>query len=78
MSATRIEMLREIVAEKQAKRIRVDGRKLYVDLFTASMLVQVHDALNEENRARFIGLPFLRMVDVGWKLTRPKVKGVQS
>lgn len=78
MSATRIEMLREIVAEKQAKRIRVDGRKLYVDLFTASMLVQVHNALNEENRARFIGLPFLRMVDVGWKLTRPKVKGVQS
>lgn len=78
MSATRIEMLREIVAEKQAKRISVDGRKLYVDLFTASMLVQVHDALNEENRARFIGLPFLRMVDVGWKLTRPKVKGVQS
>jgi 2-C-methyl-D-erythritol 4-phosphate cytidylyltransferase len=67
---TRIDMLREIVAEKQGKRIRVDGRKLYVDLFTASMLVQVYDALNEENRARFIGLPFLRMVDIGWKLTR--------
>lgn len=67
---TRIELLRAIVAGKQAQRIRIDGRKVYVDLITASMLVQIYDALNEVNRAKFIALPFLKMVDVGWKLVK--------
>ena len=67
---TRIELLRAIVAGKQAQRIRIDGRKVYVDLITASMLVQIHDALSEENRAKFIALPFLKMVDVGWRLVK--------
>jgi hypothetical protein len=70
MSLTRIEMLRSIVDGKQAQRIRVDGRKVYVDLFTASMLVQVYDALNAENREKFIGLPFMKMVGVGWALVK--------
>lgn len=42
------------------------------DLFTASAVVQVHDALNETNRAKFAALPLLRMVDVTWKLVSPK------
>lgn len=64
---TRIELLRGIVAGKQAQKIRIDGHKVYVDLFTASMLVQVYDALNETHQAKFIALPWLRMVDIGWK-----------
>lgn len=72
---TRIEMLREILANKQAQKIRIDGRKIHVDLFTASMVVQVHDGLNEENRAKFIGLPFLQMVDLGWKLVKKTQQG---
>jgi anti-anti-sigma regulatory factor len=67
---TRIELLRKIVAEHQAQRIRIDGRKVYVDAFTASMLVQVYDALNETNRARFIALPFITMVNIGWKAVK--------
>lgn len=69
MSMSRMELLRDVV-ENGAKRIRIDGRKVYVDHFTASMLVQVHDALNEANRAKFVALPLVRMVDVGWKLTK--------
>lgn len=69
----RIELLRGIVTGKQAQRIRIDGHKVYVDLFTASMLVQVYDALNETNRAKFIGLPWTRMVDIGWKACKDAV-----
>ena len=42
---------------------------ILLDGFTASMLVQVFDALNETNRAKFGGLSLLRAVDVGWKVT---------
>lgn len=62
----RIERLRHIVEHRQAAR--VEG--LLVDGFTASMLVQVHDALNEANRAKFLALPLRRMVDVGWGLVK--------
>lgn len=41
-----------------------------LDTFTASMLVQIHDALGDVNRERFAGMSLLRAVDVGWKLTR--------
>lgn len=60
----RIDRLRWIVHHRQASRM--EG--LLVDGFTASMLVQVHDALNEENRAKFLALPLIKMVKLGWKL----------
>jgi len=71
---TRIEMLRGIVAGSQAQKIRVDGKKVYVDLFTASAMVQIYDALNEENRAKYVGLPWPTFVDVTWKLARNNLK----
>lgn len=58
----RIDRLRHIVEHRQAAR--VEG--LLVDGFTASMLVQVYDALNEVNRAKFVALPLRKMVSVGW------------
>jgi hypothetical protein len=63
----RIDRLRHIVEHKQAAR--VEG--LLMDLFTASMLVQIHDALNKTNRAEFLALPLRKMVSVGWKLVSP-------
>jgi len=41
-----------------------------LDMVTASMLVQVHDALGEKNRAHFAALPLRTAVAVGWKLVR--------
>jgi hypothetical protein len=61
-----IERLRDIVTSKSAAR--VDG--LLVDLFTASAMVQVHDALSPPNQAKFAALPLRRMVDVGWKVIK--------
>ena len=71
----RIALLREIVAGHQAQKIRINGRKVYIDAFTASMLVQIFDALNESNRAKFISLPWPKMVSVGWKLAAPRATG---
>lgn len=55
-----IDRLRKIVADKQASR--VDG--VLVDLFSASVVVQVHDAVNEANRAKLSAMPVRKMVSV--------------
>ena len=64
-TASRMDRLRWIVHHHSAAR--TEG--LMVDLFTASMLVQVHDALSVENQAKFLGLTLRKMVSVGWKVT---------
>lgn len=37
-----------------------------VDLFTASTVCQVHDALKPENQAKFASLPLVRMAEVAF------------
>ena len=59
-----IDRIRDVVETKSAARI--DG--LLLDLFTASAVIQVHDALNPDNQGKFAALPLRRMVDVTWKL----------
>ena len=56
--------LRRIVKEHQAEMID----DVMVDAFTASMLVQIIDALNEKNRKRFLNMPIVRMANMGWEL----------
>lgn len=60
---TRIEALRKIVATNT--RGRVDDR--LIDLFTASAMVMVHDALKPENQAKFGELPLDMLIDFTWK-----------
>ena len=60
----RIAAVRAIVIEGQYAK--VDG--CMVDLFSASAIVQVYDALNEANRAKFAGLDVRRMADIAFKL----------
>lgn len=64
---SRLELLRDILANG-ARKISIDGKKVYVDTFTASMLVQIYERLNEENKTAFIALPWLKMVSIGWKV----------
>lgn len=46
-----------------------------LDLVTAGMLVQIHDALSPRNQEKFASMSLLKAVDVGWKLvTRSKEK----
>jgi hypothetical protein len=61
---TTLEKVRFIVKECQANRIG----GVYLDMFTAQIIVQVHDALNEVNRAKFASLPMRKMAFVALKL----------
>lgn len=67
---SRIELLRKIVSEWQCQKIIVDGQKVTVDANTASLIVKIYDALNEVNKAKFIGMPWPKMVSVAWTLAR--------
>jgi hypothetical protein len=49
-----------------------DKSGVILDQFTASMLVQILDALSPDNRAKFEALPLERAVDVGWTLANGK------
>lgn len=63
----------ETCATCQLHRPVPKGRKrrgVILDSFTASMLVQVYDALNEKNRAMFASFPLTKAVAVGWKAVR--------
>ncbi len=64
---SRLELLRDIL-KNGARKISIDGKKVYVDAFTASMLVQIYERLDERNQAAFIALPWLKMVAIGWKV----------
>lgn len=49
-----IDDLRKIVKSKSMKEIKfADGGKTKVDMFTASAMVKVHDALNKANQKKF-------------------------
>lgn len=59
-----IDKIRKIANEHQAAS--VDG--FLVDAFSASAVVQVYDALNPTNRAKFEALAVGPMVALTWKL----------
>ena len=62
--AERIAAIRKIVEEKQYAK--VDGTM--IDLFSASAIVQVYDALHEVNREKFSSMLSGKMAVVAFKL----------
>ena len=60
-----IDLARKVVEEKQAQYD--DSLSVLLDLTTASMLVEVHDALNEKNREKFASFTLLKAVEIGWQ-----------
>jgi hypothetical protein len=71
-----IDSARRIVANNQAECLDMTGNPtsentkgaMWLDHFTASMLVQIADGLNVENRERFEAMPLVNAVDMGWKI----------
>lgn len=61
-----IEKLRDIVERRQYKKI--DG--MVVDMFTASAIMQVYDALSPANQENFAKKPIKKMVKIAWKLLK--------
>ena len=58
--------LRQIVSDKQ--RGKVEGTM--VDLFSASAIVSVLDALNEMNKEKFLKLPVDRMAEMAFRMMK--------
>ncbi len=63
---TPVECCRAIVQQKQANR--VGG--LFVDHFTASCIVQIYDAVNDENKAKLNAMPIRKLAAVCWKVAK--------
>jgi hypothetical protein len=61
-----IDTIRQIVREHQAREI--DG--VFVDATTANCIVNVHDALNDENKAKLEAMSIVRMAEVCWELVK--------
>ena len=60
----RIDAIREIVTSKTFAK--VDG--CMIDLFSASAIVKVYDAINDSNKAKFASAPAPAMADIAFKL----------
>lgn len=58
--------LRAIAEQKQYAKI--DG--MMVDLFTASAIIKVYTAINEESHRKYLAMPLVRMAQVAFKLLR--------
>jgi|JI9StandDraft_1071089.scaffolds.fasta_scaffold426681_1 hypothetical protein len=77
--------MRRVVTERSAVTLRwsgtvsTDGKPIdsIVDMYTASMLVTVADALSPANREKFLGMEMFPMVMIGWRLIEA-AKGVQA
>lgn len=59
-----IKTCREILSNHEARLI--DNQ--WVDVQTANAIVTVYEALNKENKVKFLGFGLMRMADVAWKL----------
>ena len=62
--ADRIAAIRRIVAEGQYAVVD----RTMMDLFTASAIVQVYDALNAANQDRFASMPAPKMGEIAFRL----------
>ena len=58
--------IRSVLANQQAAEI--DGETL--DLFSAPAIVQVLDALNDDNREKFLSVPVSRMASIAFKMMK--------
>jgi hypothetical protein len=61
----KIAALRDILEHGYAK---IDG--VMVDLFSASAMVKVYDALNDENKIKFAALPIVKMAKIAFQLVK--------
>jgi len=66
--ASNIDQIRDIVKSKGAKK--VGG--VMVDMFTASAIVKVYDAINDTNKAKMDKMTVPAMANVAYKLISKK------
>jgi len=67
-----IQICRRIVKNQQFEKVKdpVSGKKMALDMFTASAIVKVYDKLNEKNKARIRKLPLHKIAELAFKLIK--------
>lgn len=67
-----ISQLRDIVKEKQYKRIKdpITNKKVKVDLFSAQAILAVYDKLSDKNKKQYIKSPIPNMATIAFKLIK--------
>jgi hypothetical protein len=67
-----IQTARRIVKNQQFEKIKdpVSGKRMALDMFSASAIVQVYDKLSEKNRQHMIKQPLPKIIDIVFKLMR--------
>jgi hypothetical protein len=61
-----MDTIKKVAADSQA----YEHEGILIDMFTASMMLQVFDGLNENNRVIFLECDLIKAVGLGWKLTK--------
>lgn len=65
-------IIQDIVKHKQASKVLVfDGtrtRRVFVDLFSASLMLQIHDKLSPENQEKFRRMSFAKAYAIALKV----------
>lgn len=61
-----IDQVKDIAAKKQAKKIN----GVMVDMFTASAISKVYDAVNDANKAKMEKLPITKLADLAMKMMK--------
>jgi hypothetical protein len=67
-----ISHLRDIIKKKQNKKIKdpVSGKMVTVDLYSASAVTKVYDAINKSNKDKFGKLSLPKMVNLAFKMIK--------
>lgn len=63
-----IDVFRRIVDNKSAEKVDVNGNEVLVDLFGASVVVQVHDRLSPKFQANFVSRSIPEMYELAFKV----------
>jgi len=67
-----IQIARRIVKNQQFEKVKdpVSGKRMALDMFSASAIVKVYDALSDGNKAKMVKQPLPKMVDIVFKLMK--------
>jgi len=67
-----IQIARRIVKNSQFEKVKdpVSGKRMALDMFSASAIVKVYEKLSDKNKAHLIKQPLPKIVDIVFKLIK--------
>lgn len=67
-----ISIARRIVKNQQFEKVKdpVSGKRMALDMFSASAIVKVYEKLSDKNKAHMVKQPLPKMVDIVFKLIK--------